>query len=347
MKKWIKIAVLLTIVISLAVSVPFIDSDPQSQYVTATPDGKKFIKWMEFNVPYSALSKAMNIDIKSFGTATKIDWIEMLAYLAAKYGGNWKLYKSKDMDKLTERLNKGEQMTELTKNMKNFNYFYECYNAVLGEFLGETEMETPNPMKSDTKIVKRNYGLKVFSPFAKNYYYSHSDDFGNRRTFGFTRGHMGNDLVGSVGTPIVAVESGIIEVMGWNMYGGWRIGIRSFDRKRYYYYAHLRKGHPFQSTLKEGDTVKAGDVIGYLGMTGYSTKEDTNGMKVPHLHFGMQLIFDESQKECNNELWIDVYQIINLLEKSRSAVSKNQETKEYNRVYDFNEVNVIKQTFGE
>ena len=91
------------------------------------------------------------------------------------------------------------------------------------------------------------------------------------------------------------------------MYGGWRVGIRSFDGKRYYYYAHLRKNHPYHNTLAEGQIVKAGDVIGYLGMTGYSTKRNVNNIKTPHLHFGMQLIFDESQKEGNNEIWIDVY----------------------------------------
>ena len=47
--------------------------------------------------------------------------------------------------------------------------------------------------------------------------------------------------MGSIGTPIVAIESGYVEACGWNMYGGWRIGTRSFDGKRYYYYAHLRK----------------------------------------------------------------------------------------------------------
>ena len=39
-------------------------------------------------------------------------------------------------------------------------------------------------------------------------------------------------LMGSIGTPIVAVESGVIENLGWNQYGGWRIGIRSFDTKK-------------------------------------------------------------------------------------------------------------------
>ena len=48
-------------------------------------------------------------------------------------------------------------------------------------------------------------------------------------------------MMGQTGTPVMAVESGYVETMGWNQYGGWRIGIRSFDKKRYYYYAHLRK----------------------------------------------------------------------------------------------------------
>ena len=74
-------------------------------------------------------------------------------------------------------------------------------------------------------------------------------------------------MMGQVGTPVIAVESGYVEALGWNQYGGWRIGIRSFDKKRYYYYAHLRQNYPYQSNLKEGSIVTAGDVIGYLGRT--------------------------------------------------------------------------------
>ena len=84
-----------------------------------------------------------------------------------------------------------------------------------------------------------------------------------------------------------------------------------------------------------GKTVKAGDVIGYLGMTGYSSKENVNNINVPHLHFGLQLIFDEVQKEGTNQIWIDVYSIINFLRKNRSEVYKAYEdTKDYERMYD-------------
>ena len=68
-------------------------------------------------------------------------------------------------------------------------------------------------------------------------------------------------------------------------------------KKRYYYYAHLRKDYPYQANLKEGSIVTAGDIIGYLGRTGYSATENTNNIDESHLHFGIQLIFDESQKE--------------------------------------------------
>ena len=85
--------------------------------------------------------------------------------------------------------------------------------------------------------------------------------------------------------------------------------------------------------LKEGCVVSAGDVIGYMGMTGYSTQENVNNMNVCHLHFGLQLIFDESQKEGNGEIWIDVYELTKFLSKNRSETYKNESTGERERVY--------------
>ena len=141
-------------------------------------------------------------------------------------------------------------------------------------------------------------------------------------------------MIGSIGTPIIAVEGGTVEAMGWNRYGGWRIAVRSFDGKRSYYYAHLRRNKPYSEGLKIGSRVKAGDVIGYLGMTGYSTEENVNGMTVPHLHLGMQLIFNEVQKEGNNQIWIDMYSLVELLCKNKSTVIKDAQSGEYKRVYD-------------
>jgi hypothetical protein len=62
-------------------------------------------------------------------------------------------------------------------------------------------------------------------------------------------------------------------------------------------------------------------------------------MKRAHLHFGLQLIFHPSQKEGNNEIWIDVYNIVRFL-RSNSAEVKKAENGEYVRKYDFYEENL-------
>ena len=176
----------------------------------------------------------------------------------------------------------------------------------------------------DIPVWGRRYGLKVFCPIAKNYSFEHYDDFAATRTYGYNRRHTGHDLFADIGTPVVAIESGVVECVGWNQYGGWRIGIRSFDKKRYYYYAHLRKDHPYTPIIKEGETVKAGDVIGYMGMTGYSVQENVNNINVPHLHMGIQLVFDEAQKNGTGEIWIDAYNIVKLLMQNRSEVYREE-----------------------
>ena len=302
---------------------------------------KNFIKWVDFKVTSEALNLTAKLDIDSHNKNEEpvFNWIELLAYLACKNGGNFKNFNSNDLTNLVKLLKDGQTMEELTQNMKFYDYYYESYSAILDGFLGSYSIEVPQ--EDGSKVYEEKYGLKAFLPIAKNYAFSHYDDFGNSRSYGFKRTHLGNDLMGSIGTPIIAVESGIIENIGWNQYGGWRIGIRSFDKKRYYYYAHLRKNHPYAEGLETGMTVKAGDVIGYLGMTGYSTKENVNNINVPHLHFGMQLIFDESQVDSPNEIWIDVYAIIEFLMKNRSEVYlANRETKDYERKFDLMESNI-------
>lgn len=238
-------------------------------------------------------------------------------------------------DLANKLLNKEETMESLTKDMKYYDYYLEAYSAVLGGMVGEYKIEVPDESAPGGKRWEEKYGLKAFLPIAKYYPYSHFDDFGVSRSYGFKRKHLGHDMMGQVGTPIIAVESGYVEALGWNQYGGWRIGIRSLDKKRYYYYAHLRKNFPFNKELKEGSIVQAGDVIGYLGRTGYSHNENANNITTPHLHFGLQLIFDESQKEALAEIWIDCYDLVLFLSKNRCETVQDPETKEYRRVYQF------------
>ena len=145
-------------------------------------------------------------------------------------------------------------------------------------------------------------------------------------------------MMGQIGTPVICIESGYVEALGWNQYGGWRVGIRSLDKKRYYYYAHLRQDYPYQAKMKEGDFVTAGDVIGYMGHTGYSTKENVNNIDTVHLHYGLELIFDEEWRENGHEIWVDCYNLTRFLYKNRSEVHKVEGTKEWKRTFDMKEI---------
>ena len=168
-------------------------------------------------------------------------------------------------------------MAELVRDMKYYAYYLEAYEAVLGGFVGEYEIQKK---REDGKAEwEKCYGLKAFSPIAKGFEYSDYDDFGASRSYGYSRPHLGHDMMGQVGTPVVAIESGYVEAIGWNQYGGWRLGIRSFDGKRYYYYAHLRQNFPYCKDLEEGSVVTAGQVIGYMGHTGYSKTENVKDRK--------------------------------------------------------------------
>ncbi len=278
---------------------------------------KKYIRWVDFDVTEEALDDTLKLDIESYGTENHVSWIELLSALAVKNGGNFSKYKTKDLTVISEKIQKDKTIREISGNTKLYDYYFEAYSAVLGGMVGEYTLN------GETK-----YGLCAFSPFPKGYYYSHSDDFGVARSYGYKRKHLGHDMMAGVGVPLVAVESGYVECSGWNQYGGWRIGIRSFDGKRYYYYAHLRKNHPYND-IYEGKVVNAGEVIGYLGMTGYSTVENTNNINIPHLHIGLQLIFDKSQKDGTNQIWLDMYHLINFLQKYRSEVYKDTEKNEY------------------
>ena len=307
-----------------------------------------FIKWVDFNVTCEALEQAFRYDVDTCQAEVHLNWVDLLAYLGTRYGGDFSRYKKSDMKKVAEQLINGEMtMEELTSDMKYYDYYRQAYGAVLDGMVGTFQAEIPadevpemlqqSAQNTDTVWVTK-YGLKAFFPLAKNFPYNDFDDFGVSRSYGFKRRHLGHDMMGQVGTPIIAVESGYVEALGWNQYGGWRIGIRSCDKNRYYYYAHLRKNYPLQSNLKEGSAVQAGDVIGYMGRTGYSSKENTNNIEESHLHFGLELVFDESQKESDHEIWINCYELVKFLRRNQCETVKVEGTKEWRRVYQTKDV---------
>lgn len=297
---------------------------------TSAATDTEYIKWVDFTVSYEALCEAYEWDVDTYDTSNHVSWIELLAYTAARTGGEFDKGALNIIKETGEKLADGEcSIEELTEDMKYYNYYKEAYEAVLGGMVGEFEEERMD--ENGRYRYEKTYGLKAYFPLAQGFEYTHYDDFGAGRSYGYKRKHLGHDMMGQTGTPIIAVESGYVEALGWNQYGGWRIGIRSFDGKRYYYYAHLRQNYPYAEHLEEGSIITAGDVIGYMGHTGYSTTENVNNIEVTHLHWGLELIFDEARRESGYEIWIDIYPLTRFLAKHTQQTQKVEGTKEWVR----------------
>ena len=337
--KWLALGIGAELLGIMLVMIQIVSHAPEenTKFAEANKNSGDYIHYVEFNPTYEVLCRAYELDVKSHekqdikvaeksdNTEKTVSWIDLLAYAAAKNGGEFGKNALSCVDEAAESLESGTSLEELTRGMEYFDYYEKAYTAVLGGMVGTFQEETGDGS------MKEQYGLMAYSPIAEGFDYSSGDDFGSARSYGYNRPHLGHDMMGLIGTPIIAVESGYVEALGWNQYGGWRIGIRSFDRQRYYYYAHLRQDRPYAEGLKEGDIVTAGDVIGYMGHTGYSKKENVNNIEVVHLHFGMELVFDESQKESDNEIWINCYPLTEFLKKHRSAVTRDEKTKEWSR----------------
>ncbi|MBO9605425.1 MAG: M23 family metallopeptidase [Paenibacillaceae bacterium] len=113
--------------------------------------------------------------------------------------------------------------------------------------------------------------------------YSYRSTWGASRGWGGFRIHEGTDLFAGYGVPARSTCYGIVEEMGWNDYGGWRIGIRDLNNV-YHYYAHLSGFN--KKEVHKGSLVIPGQTIGWVGSSGYG-KPGTSGKFPPHLHYGL------------------------------------------------------------
>lgn len=103
---------------------------------------------------------------------------------------------------------------------------------------------------------------------------------------GGTRRHEAIDVIAPRNTPVLAVEDGTVARLFLSEAGG--ITIYQFDPTEtyVYYYAHLER---YADGLKEGDKIKRGDVIGYVGTTGNAPRD------TPHLHFAIFKLTEEKK----------------------------------------------------
>ena len=107
--------------------------------------------------------------------------------------------------------------------------------------------------------------IHVTSPFGMRFH-----PISKKRTM-----HNGIDYRGATGTPVYAVAAGRVIKAGWNGGFGNTVEIQH-DNNYITQYAHLNS-----IRVKNGARVVAGNVVGNVGSTGYSTG--------PHLHFGLKI----------------------------------------------------------
>lgn len=93
-----------------------------------------------------------------------------------------------------------------------------------------------------------------------------------------SRKHEAIDILAPHGTPVVAVDDGRITKLFTSKPGGLTVYQYDPSGRLAYYYAHLQR---YAEGLREGQEVKRGDVIGYVGVTGNSDPD------APHLHFAV------------------------------------------------------------
>lgn len=153
-----------------------------------------------------------------------------------------------------------------------------------------TAIKTDNSPERAAQIEKLNnilfttiptdiYTLKKFSsPTTSQRYTSY---FGDKRTYTYTNGkssssfHYGNDYGVPTGTEVRACAEGRVVMAETRISTGWSVVIEHLPGLYSLYY------HMNELNVKEGDMVKAGDLIGKSGATGLATG--------PHLHWEMRL----------------------------------------------------------
>ena len=104
------------------------------------------------------------------------------------------------------------------------------------------------------------------------------DNFHEKRG---VRRHRALDIMAPRGTPVHAVDDGTVAKLYRGALAG--IAIYQFDRakSRVYFYAHLDRYAP---GLKEGQAVRRGQLIGFVGSTGNAPE------RAPHLHFAIHAL---------------------------------------------------------
>ncbi len=156
---------------------------------------------------------------------------------------------------------------------------------------GGSRPRANNPAVATTGIAVDEHAVKVLRDRDLKIPVEGVDDEDLRDTFSDSRGgghaHEAIDILAPRHTQVLAADDGVIKKL-FNSKGGGGITIYQFDPTDTYcyYYAHLDR---YAANLREGQHVRRGDVIGYVGTTGNAPPT------VPHLHFAIFRLGPERQ----------------------------------------------------
>lgn len=206
------------------------------------------------------------------------------------------------------------EIMKMTEQMK-YSKMKSIDKEFCSMFYSEEQMENKHLYSEECKIILNNVENDVvYFPVAessvdKALKTSYVNSWMSERTFGGKRGHEGVDIMASKNIrglyPVISMTDGVITNLGWLEKGGYRIGIAS-DSGIYYYYAHLDS----YSNVKKGQRVKAGDLLGFMGDSGYGP-EGTTGKFAVHLHVGIYLYED------GKEISVNPYYLLRSIEKKK------------------------------
>ena len=256
----------------------------------------------------------------------------------------WDLLKKAEYTWIHDEINEEEEFRETKVNGDVIDYLKEnkLQGFELADFITKLylyEKTTGNEFSPDNDefdamewfgIISKDYGreyeifensnralwsdLKYFPVAAstrnEKLTVSYENSWKFERTFGGNRYHEGCDIMADVNErgryPVVSISDGVVEKMGWLPQGGYRIGIRGTSGA-YFYYAHLES----YGEIQVGDSVRAGELLGYMGDSGYG-EEGTVGQFAVHLHFGIYI-----PTKNNKEMSVNPYPMLKFLEEKR------------------------------
>lgn len=172
-------------------------------------------------------------------------------------------------------------------NSNSFSELHSYYNSIFSDL-----KYFPIPLNKDNTSV-----------------IAYEDSWKNSRSYGGNRLHEGTDIMDTRNTrgyiPLLSVSDGVVEKLGWLEQGGYRIGIRG-PSGAYFYYAHL---YSYSPDIVIGRNIKAGELIGFMGDSGYGKEEGTIGQFPVHLHIGIYI-------SCSGEdISVNPYWILKYLER--------------------------------